>query len=185
MRSLNNFVCKLAVPAKNPAKENFKLVIPSVNLIIKTKQLISTTLKAHMELLQLQNMRHQISRVQKKHLIIPENQTSINFDNGCTCDVLDLVIVCHVSDVDLAGGYQRNSFTFQTFGVNRIEMKRNGTSVPRKGYTPNFVNGQYLKAYSALFFRSSSATQAIKASVLPRLSGPTIIRYTPLKSPTV
>ena len=29
-------------------------------------------------------------------------------------------------------------------------MKRNGTSVPRGGYTPNFVNGQYLEAYSKL-----------------------------------
>ena len=27
-------------------------------------------------------------------------------------------------------------------------MKRNGTSVPRGGYTPNFANGQYITAYS-------------------------------------
>ena len=26
-------------------------------------------------------------------------------------------------------------------------MKRNGTSVPRGGYIPNFANGQYLMAY--------------------------------------
>ena len=27
-------------------------------------------------------------------------------------------------------------------------MKSNGTSVPLGGYTPNFANGQYLKAYT-------------------------------------
>ena len=29
-------------------------------------------------------------------------------------------------------------------------MKRNGTSVPCGGYTPNLANGQYLNAYSTL-----------------------------------
>ena len=47
----NNFVCKSAAPAGNAAQENFKLVIMSANLIIHTKQLTSTALKAHMELL--------------------------------------------------------------------------------------------------------------------------------------
>ena len=103
-----------------------------------------------MELLQLQNIRHHLSRVQIKHLTIPANQTSINFDNGFTGALPDLVIVGLVSDADLAVGYQRNLFNFQNFGVDRIEMKRNGTSVPRGGYTPNFANGQYLKAYLTL-----------------------------------
>ena len=85
-----------------------------------------------------------------KHLTIPANQTSMNFDNVFTGTLPDLVIVGLVSDADLAGGYQRNSFNFQNYGVNRIEMKRNGTSVSREGYTPNFANGQYLKAYSTL-----------------------------------
>ena len=82
-----------------------------------------------------------------KHLTIPANQTSMNFD-VFTCTIPDLLIVGLVSDADLAGGYQRNQFNFQNFGVNRIEMKRNITSVPREGYTPNFANGQYSKAYT-------------------------------------
>ena len=146
--SPNNFVCKSAAPVGNAAQENFKLVIMSANVIIHTKQLTSTALKAHMELFQLQKMRHHLSRVQMKHLTIPANQTSINFDNVFTGALQDLVIVGLLSDAGLAGGYQRNSFNFQNFGVNRIEIKRNGMSVPRGGYTRNFANGQYLKAYS-------------------------------------
>ena len=150
MPSPNNFVCKSAAPSGNEAQENFKLVIISSNLIINTKQLTSKALKTHMELFQLQNMRHHLSRVQMKHITIPANQTSINFDNVYTGALPDLVIVGLVRDADLAGGYQRNSFNFRNFGVNRIEMKHNCTSVPRGGYTPNFANGQYLKAYSTL-----------------------------------
>ena len=146
----NNFVCKSAAPAGNAAQENFKLVIMSANLIILIKQLTNTALKAHIKLLQLQNMRHHLSRFQIKHLTIPANQMSINFDNVFTGALPDLVIIGLVSEADLAGGYQRNLFNLQHFCVNRIEMKRNGTSVPCGGYTPNFANGQYLKAYSAL-----------------------------------
>ena len=58
IQSPNNFVCNSAAPAANAAQENFKLVIQSVNLIIHTKQLISTALMAHMKLLQLQNIKH-------------------------------------------------------------------------------------------------------------------------------
>ena len=101
-----------------------------------------------MDLLLLQNMVHPLSRVQMKHLSIPANQTSINFDNDFTGALPDLVVVGMVSDADLAGGYQRNPFNFRNFGVNRIELKRNGTSRPSAGYTPNFATGQYIKANS-------------------------------------
>ena len=57
-----------------------------------------------------------------KHLSIPANQTSINFYNDFTCPLPDLVIIRLVSDADLAGGYQRNSFNFQNFCVNRIDV---------------------------------------------------------------
>ena len=101
-----------------------------------------------MDLLLTQNMLHRLSRVQMKHLPIPPNQTSINFDNIFTGALPDLVVVGLVSEGDLAGGYQRNLFNYQNFGVNRIELKRNGTPRPTEAYTPNFANGQYIKAYS-------------------------------------
>ena len=147
MPSTDNFVIKSAAPDQNAVQENFKMVIQSVTLIIHTKQLTSTAHEALMELLLHQNMRLHYSRVQMKHLSIPANQTSINFDNVFTGALPDLVIVGLVRDVDLAVGYQRNPFNFQNFGVNRIQLKRNGTSVPRDGYTPNFANGGYKRAY--------------------------------------
>ena len=76
-----------------------------------------------------------------KHLSIPTNQTSINFNNVFTGALPDLIIVGLVSNADSAGGYQRYPYNFQNFGVNRIELKRNGTSRPTEGYTPNFANG--------------------------------------------
>ena len=77
----DSFVCKLAAPAAGAAQQNYKMAIQRVNLISYTKQLTSTPQKAHMELLQVQNMRTHYSRVQVKQLSIPANQTSISFDN--------------------------------------------------------------------------------------------------------
>ena len=35
--------------------------------------------------------------------------------------------------------------------MNRIEIKRNGTSRSSEGNSPNFATGQYIKAYSTFF----------------------------------
>ena len=127
----DSFLCKLAAPVAGAAQQNYKMAIQRVNLIIHTKQLTSLAQKAHKKLLQVQNMRTHYSRVQVKHLSIPANQTSISFDNVFTGALPNLVIVGLVSDVDHAGGYQWNPFNFRNFGVNCIDLKRNGMPVPR------------------------------------------------------
>ena len=54
-----------------------------------------------------------------------------------------------MSDADYSGGHQRNPFDFQNFGINRIDLKRNGMPVQHHGNTPNFIKGQYKKDYIA------------------------------------
>ena len=39
----------------------------------------------------------------------------------------------------------------KNFGVNRIELRRNGMSRPSKGYTPNFANKQNIKDYLTFY----------------------------------
>ena len=142
-----SFVCKSATPGAGAAEQNYKMAIQRVDLIIHTKQLTSTAQKAHKKLLQVHNIRTHYSRVQVKHLTIVANQTSISFDNGLTGALPDLVIVGLVSDADHAGGYQRNPFNCQNFGVNRIDLKRNGMRVSSNGYISNLTNGQYKNNY--------------------------------------
>ena len=61
--SANDFVCTSAAPFGNAKQENYKLVIKSANLIIRTKKLTSTTHKARIDLLVSQNMVHPLSSV--------------------------------------------------------------------------------------------------------------------------
>ena len=108
----DSFVCKSAVPGAGAAQQNYKMAIKKMDLIINTKQLTSTAQMAHNKLIHVHNMQTHYSRIKVKHLSIPENQTLISFDNVVTGALLDLVIVCLVSDADHAGGYQRNPFNF-------------------------------------------------------------------------
>ena len=88
--------------------------------------------------------------MQVTHLSIFQNQTSYNLDNVFTGLVPDLVVAGLLDDADFAGGYQRNPFNFKKLGVNRLELRRNGTPVPRSSYTLNFSNGQYIKHYETM-----------------------------------
>ena len=145
--SASNFVCKSADPAQKQAQQNYKAVIMHASLIVHTKQLTSEAELAQRELLQEKVMRLLYSRVQVKHLSIPANQMSYSFHNVFTGSLPDLVVIGLHDDADFAGGFQRNPFNFQNFGVNRMELRRNGMPVPRLAYTPNFENGQYIMDY--------------------------------------
>ena len=89
-----------------------------------------------------------------------------------------------MNDADLAGGYQRNMFNFQNFGVNRIKLKRNGTYRPSENYTRNLANGQYLKA-SMTFLHELECDTSVKSVSLTPSEWATDTHYTHLKSPTV
>ena len=125
--SPNDFECKSAMQDQWGQQENYKLVIQRAFLIICTKKLSSTACKALMDRQLTQNMVHNWSRVQIKHFSIPANQTSINFDNMFAGALPNLVVVCLVSDADLAGGFHMYPFNFRNFCVKRIEFKRNYT----------------------------------------------------------
>ena len=124
----NNFVCKLVAPQQGgAAQQNYKAVIQFASFIVYTKQLTSEAEYAHSELLKEKVMSLPYTRVQVKHLSIPQNQTNYNFDNVFTGSLPDLVVVDLLDDADFAGGYQRNPFNFQNFGVtvwSCAEMER-------------------------------------------------------------
>lgn len=61
-------------------------------------------LKPHMELFQIQNIKHHYSRVQKKHLFISANKTLINFKRVYTGAFPDLVKVGLECDADFTIG---------------------------------------------------------------------------------
>ena len=115
MLSLNNILCKLAAPGQGAQQNIYKLVIESINLIIRTKKLTSTAHNALMNLLVTLNMVRNYSLVEMKNLSIPANQTSINCYDVFTSALLDLVIVGLVIDADLAGATRETRLISKIF----------------------------------------------------------------------
>ena len=70
-----------------------------------------------------------------------------SFENVYTGLLPDRVIAVLVKDKALAGDHKENPFYFTNWDVRRIEMKRNGTSVPRLGYRPDFDKGDIMEGY--------------------------------------
>jgi hypothetical protein len=146
--SSNEFFIKCKAPAQNAAQEQYKVVIEKAILTIRTKELIGDAALGHTAILEQGKsamIPHQ--RVQVKHLSIPQNTTSYTFENVYTDNLPDLVVIGLVADADFSGSYTKNPFNFQAFGVTRMELKRNGMSVPRQGYTPKFADKLFTKDY--------------------------------------
>ena len=138
---------------KSPDNDDvqYRLVIETVELIMRTKQLAESCEVAHRELVRNQNMRLPMTRVLLKHLTVAAGLGSIAFDNVFTGALPDLVIMGMVTDDDFVGGYHEGSpFNFRHFNVNRVEMKKNGTPKPDDGYKPSWADGNYIKAYMQL-----------------------------------
>jgi hypothetical protein len=145
--SSNQFVCMSPPPQGNAQQEEFKAAIQNVSFMIRTKKLSESVDLAIRKNLLLKNIRLPYTKVQVKHLTIPANVTTQDFDGIYDGVLPDLVVVGLVADEDFAGHYNRNPFNFQTFNVNRMEMLRNGVRTPRYSYTPNFTTKQYSKDY--------------------------------------
>ena len=142
----NQFVCIYPPPAgQNAVHEQFKVTIQDVSIIFRSKKLADAAELSILKLLLMINIRIPYSKIQVKHLTIPANVTTQDFDGIYDGTLPDLVIVGLVSDEDFGGHYNRNPFNFQSFNVNRIDMLRNGMRTARYGYTLNFRNNQYLK----------------------------------------
>ena len=126
----------------------YRFIIETVQLLMRTKQLTESAELAHRSLVQQQNMRLPHTRVLLKHLSVAAGLGSIAFDNVFTSALPDLVIMGMVNDDTFVGGYHQPSpFNFQHFNVNRVDMKVNGSQRPSGGYTPSWNNGNYIKDY--------------------------------------
>ena len=106
---------------------------------MRTKQLTEATEVAHRSIVQKQNMRLPFTKVQLKRLSVAAGLGSVAFDNVFTGGQQpDLEIMGMITDDEFASGYHTASpFNFQHLNVSRVEMKKNGTTYPRGGYTPN------------------------------------------------
>lgn len=129
-------------------QEHYRMQIMSASLFVRSKEVSSSMVLAHEQLLQTQNFRFEITSTKMKAHHIPQGTNSIQIDNLFLGEIPDRVVVGFVRDDGASGHYNLNPFNFEHYNINFIVMKVNGEQYPRVPLTPNFATGDYLRAYS-------------------------------------
>ena len=140
------FLLKTATPDGH-GQLNYKVHITSARLFIRTKEISPSLILAQEKVLQSTNYSIPFHKIITKTLTVPTGTSQIEFDNIYQGKLPDLIILAMISDADMSGGYQRNPFHFQNFGVNYLCMQANGIQIPRLAYQPDFANGDYIRSY--------------------------------------
>ncbi|KAF0139349.1 MAG: hypothetical protein FD143_3570, partial [Ignavibacteria bacterium] len=144
----SDFLLKTAAPVDvDHPQINYKVQIMSARLYIRTKEISPSLILAQEKLLQTTNYSIPFNKIITKTLTIPMGTSQMEFDNIYQGKLPDLVILGMISDANMSGGYQRNPFHFQNFGVNYLCMQANGEQIPRLAYQPNFTNRDYIRSY--------------------------------------
>ena len=72
--------------------------------------------------------------------------SSFNWTNCIRGIIPQQIIVAFVEHESCAGSY-KNPFAFENFGIQKINLKVNGTSYPATPYTPDFDSGDFMEMY--------------------------------------
>ena len=73
--------------------------------------------------------------------------SSFNWTNCIRGLIPHQVIVAFVDHQAYTGNYQKNPFAFETFGIQRINLKVNGQSYHATPYSVDFENGDFLTIF--------------------------------------
>ena len=143
----SSFLLKSPAPQNQDPQINYKIQITSARLFVRTKEISPALTMAHEKMLQTTNYSLGYNRVITKSVTIPAGTTQIEFDNIYQGKLPDLIVLALISDANMTGGYQRNPFNFENFGVNYLSMQANGELIPRVAYQPDFANRDYIRSY--------------------------------------
>ena len=141
--SKDNFMIK-----KDPAdNEVYKIKILEVRLYLACLELADSNLIALNKMLETDNARWFITRVEMKSITIASGHQSVQRDNVFSGKLPKRLTMVFVSEAALAGSYILNPFNFQHFTLNHLALNVNGEMVPSVPFTPDFAGGNYIRDY--------------------------------------
>lgn len=119
---------------------SWKIDIKKAVLYVRRVKVHPAVLKAHTLGLQTKNAIYPYTRTKVVNYSIPTGSTSFVKDNLFSTALLPkLVVVCLVHGSAFSGTVKQNAIGFNHFGVSRVDLLRDGQSVPyRSGYSCDF-----------------------------------------------
>ena len=151
-RANSNFSLTYAAGDTEPEDNIWKIVMEKAILYVRRVKVHPAIIKAHEFGLQTKNALYPYTRSKVITFTVPTGSTSYFKDNIFSSHLLPkVVIIGIVKGSGFSGTVKHRSLYFGNFGVNRVDLLRNGQSIPyRSGYQCDFdgelINDVYLRS---------------------------------------
>ena len=148
-RSNNNFPLSYAQGDTEPADNAWKTLITKAILYVRRVKVHPAVLKAHNFGLQTKNALYPYTRSKVISFTIATGSSSYFKDNIFASNLLPkVVIICMVKGSAFSGSVKNRALWFTHHGVSRVDLLRNGQSLPyRSGYQCDFENNMSKDVY--------------------------------------
>ena len=131
---------KFALQAAGNA--DFKLVIVSARLLVRSKVGSPEFIAAHQRMLNTRNYRLPLNTVHIHTYAISQGLAEFTIPNPFT-KLPNRIVIGLVSQDRATGAYNLNPYKFENFGLKDIAVKVAGELVPRDGVATNYATGDY------------------------------------------
>ena len=128
-----------------------KLHILQASMNVRTVQLLPVVANDLNREIAMHNMKIPIRRVEVKTFTIPVGLRSKIEDHLFQGQLPKRLIIGMVRNSHMNGEFTSNPFDFQHFGLTKLDVAVNGTSIHNKPFEPDFENGNYLQSYMSLY----------------------------------
>jgi hypothetical protein len=146
----------------NPSKPQFHLLsdqaapnctfeILTAELFVRKVKINPTIQLGHAEGLLRSNAKYPITRVDIKQITLPAPIQNKTIDNLYIGQLPKRCIIGMVRNTSFNGSYTTNPFNFEHFNLNYFSLYIDSIQIPSKPFTPNFLQGNYMREYNSLF----------------------------------
>ncbi|XP_069059569.1 uncharacterized protein F54H12.2-like [Pleurodeles waltl] len=134
----------------NRDAEQYKLVILSASLFVKTVNVPPNVRLAHTKALQLLTAKYAIGKVALKTFIIPPSTRLTQQPSLFFRQLPKLITIGFADNTGFSSLYTSNPFNFKHYNINYMALFQGGAVIPEKPCTPIFGDANFFREYLGL-----------------------------------
>ena len=87
------------------------------------------------------------SQTKLRTFLVVKDISSFVWSNCIRGTIPQQIIIAFIDHEAFVGNYKKNPFSFENFGISRINLKINGNPYPSTPYSHNFESGDFMNLY--------------------------------------
>ena len=132
-------------------EDGYKVKIESARLDLMKVKMNPSVLNDHSLTITKNTVKYPIRRSEIKSFSIPTGNLSTVKESLFSGQVPRRLIIGLLDSKAVTGDVKKNPFNFQHFSLSYLCCHVNGNRIPNRALTPDFANGNFVRAYETLF----------------------------------